>query len=107
MKEVVAVNRGNAKYYPDFKNPIFLAAKKEELKQLALKRIKVANFNRLYPLLSNITLSESELEDIFVNWYLNGFDFLIESYGEALRNNDMNMIKLIDEELNKEEAFIR
>lgn len=107
MKEVVAVNVGNTPFMQSYENPIFLLAKKQEIREEILKRIKVANFNRLYPILSNITLSESELEDIFVNWYLNGFDFLIESYGEALRNNDMNMIKLIDEELNKEEAFIR
>lgn len=107
MKEQVAVNLGDAHFIPNINNPIYLAAQKEIIRKDLLKRIKDGNFIKLYPLIININLSEKEVEEIFISWYLNGFDFFIETYGLALRTNNLEEINLKDQELTKEEAITR
>ncbi len=105
MKEPVVANQNIPHYLPKFTNPIYELAQKakEELRQEKLRRIKTGNFDTgLYPLINNITLTEEELEDIFINWWLNGLEHLINVYGLALKNFDFEQIKIIDQMIEEE-----
>ena len=53
MREEVVVHSGNAHYYPNFQNPTFLAAQKEVLRKELVLRIKMGNFEKLYPEIIN------------------------------------------------------
>lgn len=109
MNEQVIINNGNARYYPKFQNPMYLAAQKEKLRQEMMGRIKSGNFQELYPLANNLSLTEREVEEIFISWWLLAREDLIESYGLALKRNDLEQIKEIDLSLNmeKEEGISR
>ena len=102
MKENVTVNVGVAHYYPDFQNPMFLAAQKEKLRQEKMERIKSGNFENLYPLANHLSFTEREVEEIFVSWWLLAREDLIAAYGLALKNNDLEQIKAVDLSLNRE-----
>lgn len=109
MNEQVVVNNGNASFYPKFQNPMYLAAQKEKLRQEMMGRIKSGNFQELYPLANNLSLTEREVEEIFISWWLLAREDLIESYGLALKRNDLEQLKEIDLSLNmeKEEGISR
>lgn len=99
MKEHVAVHMGEAHYYPHFENPIYLAAKKEELRREILFRVKCGNFQGLYPLMKNITLSKTEVAEILSCWNRDGYQGLIGLYSYALTANDMQAVLEADKYL--------
>ena len=99
MKEQVAVHMGEAHYYPNFENPIYLAAKKEELRRENLFRVKCGNFQGLYPLIKDIELSKSEVAKILSCWNMNGYQGLIGLYSYALVANDMQAVLEADKYL--------
>ena len=95
MKENVTVNVGVAHYYPDFQNPIFLAAKKQELRNELLGRIKIGCFENLHPLIKSLRLTTSEVDDILSFWRENNKE-LIYIYYNALMSGDLNQVNLAD-----------
>ncbi len=95
MKEQVVVNNGKVSYYPKFENPIFLAAKKQELRNELLKRIKEGSFENLSSLIVKMNLTSREFDDIIAYWKNNN-EALIYIYYYALINNDVNAISLAD-----------
>ena len=95
MREEVVVHNGNAHYYPNFQNPIYLAAEKEKLKQEILFRIRNGNFENLYLLIRNINLTTSDIDAIISFWREN-HEELLYIYYNALMWGDLNQIKLAD-----------
>ncbi len=109
MNERIAII-GKAHYMPKLDNPIFLKAKEQELRIEILTRIKAGNFSQLYPLISNIRLTEKTVEEIFISWWMYAKEDLMNYYGLALSQNNLEKIKQLDENrkfLKKEEGISR
>ncbi len=100
MREEVVVHSGNAHYYPNFQNPTFLAAQKEVLRKELVLRIKMGNFEKLYPIIKNANLTEKETEEVLISWWMLEREDLIENYALALRKN--NLEEIAKEDLSKE-----
>ena len=89
-----------------------LNAKKKELRNEILTRIKMGDFkDGLYPLLKNITLTKKEVYEIFACWQMDGNQTLLFLYELLLLTNDLEQIKKADEYLKairlKEEEKLR
>ena len=99
MKEPLVVNTRIPKFMPEFKNPIYVSAKKqkEELRKEALSRIKKGSFEQLYPLISNLNLTDKEIKEILFSWFLNKQERCLHLYYDVLLDNDLPGIALRDE----------
>ncbi len=112
MKELGINDAESPRFMPKFINPLYLAAinDQEKLRGEILSRIKEGNFSELYPLASNIILTEKELEEIFISWWMYAKEDLMNYYGLALSQNNLEKIKQLDENrkfLKKEEGISR
>ena len=100
MNEKVVIHNGNVHYYPNFQNPMFLAAQKEALRKELVLRIKMGNFEKLYPIIKNADLTQRETEEVLISWWMLEREDLIEDYALALRKN--NLEEIAKEDLSKE-----
>ena len=103
MDEKVVVNQGMPHYLPEFDNPLYdLKKRQDELKSEMLLRIKMGNFSQLYPLISHLSLTQEERNEIVLDWFLEGNLNLCDAYGEAVKDNDLETIKRVETFYDKE-----